>query len=62
MPAAIPGRVSSQVRINEDVYNKLKAIAKLENRSVNAQLEYFIKKGVEDYIQHNGALKPEAEQ
>lgn len=56
MPAAIPNRVSTQIRINETVYKKLKIIAKQENRNANSQIEYFIKKGVAQYEAENGAI------
>ena len=56
MPAPIPNRQSTQIRINETLYAKTKAIAKLENRNTNAQIEYFIKKGVESYEKDNGEI------
>lgn len=56
MPAAIPGRISTQVRLDEATWEKLKIIAQLENRSANSQLDYFMKKGVEAYEAEHGAL------
>ena len=49
MPAAIPNRVSTQVRLDEIAWKKLKAIAKVENRNANAQLNYFLQKAIESY-------------
>ena len=59
MPAAIPGRISTQVRLDETAYKKMKIIAKLENRNANSQLEYFMKKGVEAYEAQHGVIKLE---
>lgn len=61
MPAAIPGRVATQVRLDEISYKKMKVIAKRENRNANAQLEYFMKKGVEAYEAEHGPISLEAE-
>ncbi len=49
MPNKVPGKVVSQVRIDETAYKKMKVIAERENRSINAQLEYFVKKCVAEY-------------
>lgn len=57
MPAAIPGRRSTQLRINEAVFQKAKAIAKIENRNTNSQLEYFVKQGVERYEAEHGPVQ-----
>lgn len=56
MPAPIPGRIATQIRINETVYQKTKQIAKMENRNTNSQIEYFIKKGVEAYEAEHGPI------
>lgn len=62
MPAAIPGRISTQIRINEEIYKKTKNIAKCENRNTNSQIEYFVKLGVEAYEKEHGAISlPENE-
>ena len=42
-------KVSSQIRMDETIYNKLKAIAEAEKRSINAQIEYFIEKCIIQY-------------
>ena len=56
MPAPIPGRVATQIRINETIYKKTKYIAIAENRATNSQIEYFVKKGVEAYEKEYGAI------
>lgn len=44
-------KVATQVRFNEETYKLLSRIAEEECRSINAQIEYFAKKGIEDYLQ-----------
>ena len=56
MPAKIPNRIATQIRINEDVYKKTKNIAKYENRNTNSQIEYFVKLGVEAYEKEHGII------
>lgn len=57
MPKAIPGRIATQVRLDETAYKKMKIIAQLENRNANSQLEYFMKKGVEAYEAEHGTIQ-----
>ena len=42
-------KVSLQIRIDESIYKPLKAIAKNEMRSFNAQLEYFLRESIQEY-------------
>lgn len=56
MPAPIPNRIATQIRIDKTAYSKTKVIAKSENRNVNSQIEYFIKKGVEAYEKEYGII------
>ena len=56
MPNKVPGKVVSQVRIDENAYQKMKIIAQRENRSTNAQLEYFVKKCVWEYESTHGQI------
>jgi len=49
-------KVSTNFRIDETAYKKTKAIAKIENRSINSQLEYFIIKEVKEYEKTNGEI------
>ena len=46
-------RISLQIRLDEKaIYEPLKAIAKHEMRSLNAQLEYFLRNSIDDYIKN----------
>lgn len=56
MPAAIPGRISTQVRLDETVWKKIKAIAKLENRNANSQLNHFAQQAVIAYEKEHGTI------
>lgn len=56
MPTRIPGRISTQVRLDEITWKKLKIIAKKENRNANSQLDYFMRKGVEAYEAEHGPI------
>lgn len=42
-------KVATQIRVDEQLYELVKAIAEREMRSVNAQMEYFIKQGAVEY-------------
>lgn len=62
MPAPIPGRIATQIRINEIAYKKTKYIAERESRATNSQIEYFVKLGVEAYEKEHGVISlPEYE-
>jgi len=56
MPAAKPNRVSTQLRLDESFHAKAKIIAKKEERPLNSQFEYWIKKGVEQYEKEHGTI------
>lgn len=59
---AIKGKVSTQMRYDEMLYKKTKIIAENEMRTINAQLEYFMKLGVEAYEKEHGVISlPEDE-
>ena len=58
MPAAIPNRIQTQVRIDAEVHGKLKTIAAIESRNMNSQIEYFLKKGIEQFEKENGPISP----
>lgn len=53
---AIKGKVSTQMRYDETLYKKTKVIAENEMRTTNAQLEYFMKLGVEAYEKEHGVI------
>ena len=40
--------ISSNIRVPEDLWNELKEIADKEERSINSQLIYIIKKYIEE--------------
>ena len=41
--------ITSQIRIPEDLWDKIKEISESEERSINAQLVYILKKYIEEY-------------
>ena len=49
-------KVATQMRYDEILYEKAKIIAENELRPINAQIEYFIKKGVEAYEKEHGEI------
>lgn len=42
-------KIALQLRLDEKLHQKVKEIADKELRSINAQLEYFILKGIKDF-------------
>lgn len=46
-----------QLRLNDEVDNKLKFIAENQQRSKNKQIEYIINMFVKDYEKVNGEIK-----
>ncbi|MCL2828197.1 MAG: hypothetical protein FWD99_05600 [Oscillospiraceae bacterium] len=57
MPAAKPDRIATQLRLDEVFHAKAKIIAKKEERPLNSQFEYWIKKGVEQYEKEYGTIQ-----
>ncbi len=49
-------KIAMQLRLDEAAHGKVKLIAEREMRSLNAQIEYFIAKGIERYERENGSL------
>lgn len=41
--------VNSQIRVPDELWDKLKEISEKEERSINAQLIYILKKYIEEY-------------
>lgn len=41
--------ISTLIRIDEELYNDIKFISSLENRSINKQIEYILNKYVEEF-------------
>lgn len=56
MRKPVPSRVKTQLRINETLHEKVHIIAERESRNFNSQLEYFIRKGVEEYENNHGSV------
>ena len=56
------GKIATQMRYEYELYEKTRIIAEAELRSINAQIEYFMKKGIEAYEKEHGAIElPEGE-
>ncbi len=49
-------KIATQMRYDETLYKKTKIIAENEMRTTNAQLEYFMKLGVEAYEREHGVI------
>lgn len=41
--------INSQIRIPEELWDKLKEISEQEERSINSQMVYILKKFIEEY-------------
>lgn len=41
--------INSQIRVPEEIWEKVREISEQEERSMNAQIVYILKKFVEDY-------------
>jgi len=61
MPAAIPNRISITFRLDETAHAKAKIIARSEDRPLNSQLEYWIKRSIEQYENGYGTISLESE-
>lgn len=46
-------KIVISLRLNEKLHQELKEVSEKELRSINAQIEYFILKGIEDYKKNN---------
>ena len=49
-------KTTTQIRVDNIIYGKVKHIAESELSSVNIQIEYFLKKGIELYEMEHGAI------
>ncbi len=50
-------KVQTGLRLNEPLYEKIKALAEKEQRSLNNLIEYAMQKYVDDYELHNGPIQ-----
>ncbi len=41
--------INSQIRIPEELWDKIKEISEQEERSINSQIVYILKKYIEEY-------------
>ena len=57
MPSKVPMR---GLRIDDDLYNKLCYLAKLEERSFNQEAAYILKRFVSEYEKNHGPLPSSA--
>ena len=53
MPAA---KIQTGFRLEEELYEKLKTLSKLEGRSLNNLVEYITRRYVAEYEAQNGTL------
>jgi len=53
-------RMATQIRIDEEIHQKLKVVSTKELRSLNSQIEYFIIKGIESFEKENGIIDSES--
>ena len=53
--AALPAvrKQATQIRIDEGLFDYIKAIAVMEKRTFNSQVEYFLEKAVSDFSANN---------
>ena len=56
MPAPIPGRSPFTFRLDDITREKARIIARKEDRNLNSQLEYWIKRAVEQYEAEQGPI------
>ena len=49
-------KVATQIRLDEEVYGKLKYISKIKCRTLNAQMEYYIRLGIAEYERTHGKI------
>jgi len=51
-------KVQTGLRLPESTYDKLRALAVRETRSLNNLIEYILQKYLEEYEETNGTIKP----
>lgn len=49
--------VKRTIRIDSSVNNKIKYIAEMEGRSVNKEIELYLKKSIKAYEEKHGVIK-----
>lgn len=53
--------VYSNVRVEEESWDKLREIAKINKRSINKEIEYLIDKCILEFEKENGKIKTSKE-
>lgn len=51
-------KIQTGLRLDEELYNKLRALSELEGRSLNNMMEFIARRYVENYEAQNGPLAP----
>lgn len=51
-------KVQTGLRLNEPLYDKIRALAAKEQRSLNNLIEYALQRYIEDYEKSNGVILP----
>lgn len=54
----MPAKIQTGLRLEEGLYEKLKALSEREGRSLNNLMEFIARRYVEDYESRNGRLPP----
>ena len=49
-------KVSLQLRLDTAAHAKIKTIAEYEERTINSQIEYFLKRSIEQYERENSII------
>lgn len=52
----VDGIVSTQYRLLDSNHKKLKHICEKERRSMNAQIDFYVIKGIEEYEKQHGKI------
>lgn len=55
-------KIQTGLRLDEDLYEKVKALAEREGRSINNLAEYIIRRYVQEYEERSGSLVPSQQQ
>lgn len=50
-------KIQTGLRINEQLYEKVKVLAEIEQRSLNNLMEYAVKKFIDDFEAKNGPIQ-----
>ncbi|MBP3304916.1 MAG: ribbon-helix-helix protein, CopG family [Oscillospiraceae bacterium] len=55
-------KIQTGLRLDEDLYEKVKALAEREGRSINNLAEYIIRRYVQECEERSGSLVPSQQQ